>query len=72
MPDIERLDAFLMSDDAPENCMQISDLDGFLTGILCSPELIPPREWFQIVWGDSEPGLSEVRSLGYSGNPEPL
>jgi len=30
MVDIERLDAFLMSDDAPENRMQISDLDGFL------------------------------------------
>jgi len=59
MVDIERLDAFLMSDDAPENCMQISDLDGFLTGILCSPDLIMPSEWLPLVWGNPEPALSD-------------
>ena len=30
-PDLEALDEYLMSDESPENCMQLSDLDGFLT-----------------------------------------
>ncbi len=55
MVDNERLDNFLSSDDSPDDCMQISDLDGFLTGVLCSPELILPDEWFPIVWRDPEP-----------------
>ncbi len=59
MIDIERLDAFLMSDDAPENCMQISDLDGFLTGVLCSPDLIMPSEWFPVVWNTPDPVLND-------------
>ncbi len=59
MVDIERLDTFLMSDDSPENCMQISDLDGFLTGILCSPDLIMPSEWFPIVWNDPLPTFTD-------------
>ncbi len=29
--DLKALDEYLMSDESPENCMQISDLDGFLT-----------------------------------------
>ena len=32
--DLEVLDQFLMSDSGPEDCMQLSDLDGFLTGIV--------------------------------------
>lgn len=59
MVDIERLDAFLMSDDEPENCMQISNLDGFLTGILCSPDLIMPSEWFPDIWTTPDPTLTE-------------
>ncbi len=31
-----------MSDESPENCMQISDLDGFLTAIVVGPDLIKP------------------------------
>ncbi|MBT7745398.1 MAG: UPF0149 family protein, partial [Alphaproteobacteria bacterium] len=42
---LEELDEFLMSEDAPEDCLQISDLDGFLTGIVVGPELIMPSEW---------------------------
>lgn len=28
--------------------MQLSDLDGFLTGVICAPNLIPPREWLPV------------------------
>src|SRR5690349_11778488 len=43
--DLEALDRFLMSDASPEDCMQLSDLDGFLTGIAIGPEPILPSEW---------------------------
>jgi uncharacterized protein len=53
--DLEALDRFLMSDASPEDCMQLSDLDGFLTGIAIGPELIVPSEWLPAIWGGDEP-----------------
>src|SRR5690606_9522138 len=35
------------------------DLDGFLTGILCSPDLIMPSEWFPVVWNEPEPTFTD-------------
>jgi uncharacterized protein len=52
---MEALDDFLSSDESPENCMQLSDLDGFLTGIAVGPELIMPSEWLPAIWGGSSP-----------------
>ena len=49
--DLDALDAFLLSDRTPENCMGLSDLDGFLTAIVIGPELIAPSEWLPIIWG---------------------
>src|SRR4051812_39844836 len=53
--DLKFLDRFLMSDNAPENGMGLSDLDGFLTGILVGPELIMPSGWLPHVWGGEAP-----------------
>ena len=47
---IDELDEFLMSDHAPDDCLQISDLDGFLTGVAIGPELIMPSEWIPVIW----------------------
>ena len=55
IPDLEALDEYLMSDESPENCMQLSDLDGFLTAIVVGPELIKPSEWLPVVWGGGSP-----------------
>jgi len=57
MSDLDALATYLSSDDSPENCMLLSDLDGFLTGIICSPDLIPPSQWFPVVLGGQ---LNEV------------
>lgn len=49
--DLERLDEYLSSDEVPDGCFMVSDLDGFLTGIACSPVEIPISEWLPIVLG---------------------
>ena len=59
--DVDALDAFLISDRAPEDCMQLSDLDGFLTGIAIGPELIMPSEWLPVIWGSGEPEFESRR-----------
>ena len=57
---IGELDAFLLSDQAPDDCLQISELDGFLTGIVVSPDLIMPSDWMPIVWQGGEPKFSDL------------
>lgn len=41
---LEELDAYLSSDDSPEDCMMLSDLDGLMHSIACSPVLISSQE----------------------------
>jgi uncharacterized protein len=64
--DLEALDRYLCSDRAPDNCMGLSDLDGFLTAIVFGPETIPPGEWLPLVWGGEEPEFeseTEMRTI---------
>jgi uncharacterized protein len=49
--DLEALDAYLMSDNSPDDCMMLSDLDGFLHGVVCSPVEISKREWLSKAMG---------------------
>ncbi|HEY3812650.1 MAG TPA: YecA family protein [Caulobacteraceae bacterium] len=49
------MDDYLLSDQSPPDCMQLSDLDGFLTGVAIGPELVRPSEWLTVVWGGEEP-----------------
>ena len=53
--DLDLLDAYLPSDQSPSECMMLSDLDGFLTGVAIGPELVMPSEWLPHVWGGEEP-----------------
>lgn len=54
-PDLEALANYLDSDMSPEDCMGLSDLDGFLTGVIIGPDLIVPSEWLPMIWGDGAP-----------------
>lgn len=40
----------------PDECMLLSDLDGYLTGLILCPEVVPPAEWLPVVWGGVEAG----------------
>lgn len=56
MDEIRRLDAWLSSDKSPDNCMLLSDLDGFLHGVACAPEPVPVAEWMAKALGGSAGG----------------
>lgn len=49
---VAELDEALASEDAPEDCMQLSELDGFLTGLAVAPQAVDPEEWLSWVWGE--------------------
>ena len=38
--------------------MLLTELDGFLTGVLLCPDLIMPSEWLKIVWGSDDSGVA--------------
>ena len=64
--DLDALDDYLLSDHAPDKSMGLSDLDGFLTGIVVGPELILPSEWLPVIWGGEEPEFeteAEMRTV---------
>jgi hypothetical protein len=46
--------------------MGLSEIDGFLAGIVVGPELILPSEWLPVIWGGNEPQFqtdSEIRTV---------
>lgn len=47
--------AFLASPAAPATAMRPLELEGFLTGLAVSPEVIPPSIWAEYIWGEQEP-----------------
>src|SRR4051794_10193164 len=54
-PDLDVLAQYLKSGQSSDDCMGLSDLDGFLTGIIIGPELVTPDEWLPVIWGHEEP-----------------
>ena len=62
MTDLKALDAYLRSDESPDDCLLLSDLDGFLTGVICCPVLIVPSEWLPVGLGDAPAQVPHARS----------
>jgi uncharacterized protein len=48
-----------MSARSPPDCVMLSDLDGFLSGIAIGPELVLPSEWLPLVWGGEAPEFAD-------------
>ncbi|MEM1391113.1 MAG: UPF0149 family protein [Pseudomonadota bacterium] len=63
MDTIQKLDAYLSSDKSPGNCLGISDLDGFLTGLVCITDDISEPIWMEACLGDHELVEAEVKAL---------
>jgi uncharacterized protein len=53
---------FLASPAAPKTTMPPMELDGYLTGIVVSPDLLLPSRWLGGIWGDDDPAFG-VNSL---------
>ncbi|THF56582.1 UPF0149 family protein [Pseudothauera rhizosphaerae] len=48
--EFEALEELLTSDVVPEDCMDLEMLDGFLAGVVASPQPIVPAGWLPAVW----------------------
>ncbi len=49
--ELNQIDAILLKYGNDHSILSVSELDGFLTGIVSGPELITPSTWFPILWG---------------------
>lgn len=50
----ERLDYYLQNFGSERSIMSVSELDGFVTAIGCSKDLLAPSDWFPAIWGLDE------------------
>jgi len=57
---LDELAHFLNSSSAPPGCMDLSELDGFLAGLLAGPEVVPREEWLSEVWDNEEPDYADA------------
>jgi len=51
---------FLTSPAAPKGAMSPMELDGYLTGIVVSPDLLLPSRWLDRIWGEDEPAFDSL------------
>lgn len=61
---LDELNDFLLSDDTPEETMDIEMLDGFLVAITIGPEEIADTEWLPQVFGGEIPASATAEMLG--------
>ncbi|HEY8290413.1 MAG TPA: UPF0149 family protein [Acetobacteraceae bacterium] len=54
-PDLGALNDYLTSNRSPPACMDLSELDGFMAGIVAGPEPVATSEWLPMVWDGEEP-----------------
>ncbi len=51
--ELDRLSGLLHALPAEHMPMTLSELDGYVVGVLACPDLIPPSEWVPLVWGET-------------------
>jgi uncharacterized protein len=54
---------FLTSPAATATVMRPLQLDGYLTGLIVAPDLIPPSLWIDGLWGEDEPVFDTTEQL---------
>ena len=67
--EIDELDDFLMSEEVPENGMDISTLDGFFAALVLNPRLIMPSEYLPWIWdmerGEDAPAFASLAQANH-------
>ncbi|MCB9959719.1 MAG: UPF0149 family protein [Rhodospirillaceae bacterium] len=58
---LRKLDRFLSHPEHGDDVMLLSELDGFIAGLVVSPDLILPGEWLPLVWGGDAPVFRNER-----------
>jgi len=58
---LDELDDILLNQ--CDDGMLLSELDGFLTGLIISPDLINPSVWFKYIWGPGTPKFDDAAGL---------
>ena len=58
--DLDALNDYLLSDRSPPDCMDVSQLDGFLAGVVIGPEMIMPSEFLPVIWGGEQPDFADA------------
>ena len=61
--EVQELENFLFGDTVPEECMTLSEIDGFLTALAAGPVLIPPSEWLPVIWQGDGPVFETPQEL---------
>jgi uncharacterized protein len=61
---MDALNDYLTSDRSPADCMDLSELDGFLAGLVAGPEPILPSEWLPVIWDGEEPVFDSDAEAG--------
>jgi len=56
--EFDALEALLTSDAVPADCMSLEMLDGYLAGVIASPEAVEPGDWLPGVWSAHEDALT--------------
>ena len=65
-PRLRRLDRALCELPDTNDPMDLSQLDGFVAGLLVCPDLIMPSEWLPLIWGGDDPifdGTADAQRL---------
>lgn len=61
--EVEWLEQRLMDYGNDDSMLSLSALDGFLTAVLSGPELVPPSQWWPVLWGGTPPERSSEREM---------
>ena len=61
--EVEELESFLFADTIPEECMTLSEIDGFLTALAAGPVLVPPSEFLPVIWQGDGPVFETPQEL---------
>ncbi len=61
--EVQELENFLFSEDVPEECMTLSEIDGLLTALAAGPVVVPPSEWLPVIWQGDGPVFETPQEL---------